>query len=166
MNCGLHSAAEGMEKNALAMTFCCLGHQFMLKLQCVWHSSTQWWCDFVQAAAAHCQSPFPTGHMHRACRTIKGYQLLPSLGISIAEGAVGWFQFWAGGRVWVMQFQKGWSGVTAMVRMGSVVNHSLFCKLLLLILQLLLLVLCLCSSDSKQRTLNFFKISSQRTSAK
>lgn len=102
MNCGLHSAAKGMEKNTLTMTFCCLGLQFLLKFQHVWHCSTEWWCDFVQATIVHCQSPFSIGVMHWTYRTIKGYQLLPSHWVSMAEGAVGCCQFWAKRRVWVM----------------------------------------------------------------
>lgn len=84
----------------------------------------------------------------------------------MAEGAVGWFHFWDEG------FGQCWFQTEGVVRCHGCgqaglcgESLSLFGKILLLILQVLLLVICLCSSDSGQKTLIFFKINSQRTSA-
>ncbi|KAJ7398646.1 hypothetical protein BTVI_123205 [Pitangus sulphuratus] len=75
-NCSLHSADKGMEKKAFAMSVVaplrCLGLQLRLELQHVWHSSTQWRCDFIQATIVHCQSPFSIGFMNRPNGAVEG----------------------------------------------------------------------------------------------
>jgi len=52
---GLHIATKGTEKSALAVSVVAYHLAiFDSNSQNVWHSSTQQWCDFIQAMIIHC----------------------------------------------------------------------------------------------------------------
>jgi len=46
--------------------------QLTLNFQHIWHDSTQWWGDFIQATVVYCPSPLSSRFSHWPYGTIKG----------------------------------------------------------------------------------------------